>query len=158
MKVEIKKLRTQKHKELCARWQVTNDPWKTLGATYERCLEGFSDRNKFCFIIRFENKPIGFLILIKQGVLRGYIATVFIAPEYQGRGFGSQVIAFAEHELFKEFPNVFLCVSAFNKKAEKLYHRLGYSRVGVLKDFFVSGYDEIILRKSRGTISSFRER
>lgn len=158
MKVEIKKLRTQKQKELCARWQVASDPWKTLGASYERCLEGFSDRNKFCFLIRFENSPIGFLILIKQGVLRGYIATIFIAPEYQGKGFGSQVIAFAEKELFKEFPNVFLCVSSFNKKAEKLYRRLGYSKIGVLKDFFVSGYDETILRKSRGPISSHRKK
>ena len=158
MEIEIKKLRTQKRRELCARWQVTNDPWKTLGATYERCLQGFSDRNKFCFIIQFENKPIGFLILIKQGVLRGYIATIFITPEYQCKGFGSRVIAFAEEELFREFPNVFLCVSSFNKKAEKLYRRLGYSRIGVLKDFFVSGYDEIIFRKRRGRISSYRKK
>lgn len=158
MKVEIKKLRTQKHKELCARWQVMNDPWKTLGATYERCLEGFSDQNKFCFIIMFENKPIGFLILIKQGVLRGYIATIFIAPEYQGKGLGTQVVKFAEEELFREFPNVFLCVSSFNKKAQKLYRRLGYSRIGILKDFFVAGYDEIILRKSRGPLSAYRKK
>jgi [ribosomal protein S18]-alanine N-acetyltransferase len=54
--------------------------------------------------------------------------------------------------LFKEFQNVFLCVSSFNKKAEKLYRKLGYKKIGVLEDFFVTGYDEIIFRKSRGAI------
>ena len=152
MPIEIKKLRSQAQKEQCARWQVANDPWKTLGATYERCLRGFDDRTKYCYMLYEGKKPAGFLILVKQGALRGYIATIFVAPEYQGKGMGSHAMAFAEKELLRDFPNVFLSVSSFNKAAVKLYRRLGYKKIGLLKDYFVKGHDEIIMRKTKGPI------
>ena len=58
------------------------------------------------------------------------------------------LLARAEKKIFKKAPNVFLCVSAFNGGAQRFYRRLGYARVGVLKDFVVRGQDEILLRKT----------
>jgi ribosomal protein S18 acetylase RimI-like enzyme len=49
-----------------------------------------------------------------------------------------------------------MCVSSFNKKAQKLYRRLGYEKVGVLKNFIVNGHDEILLRKTMGPLANFK--
>jgi ribosomal protein S18 acetylase RimI-like enzyme len=51
---------------------------------------------------------------------------------------------------------VFLCVSSFNERAQKLYQRLGYERVGELPDYVVKGYSEILMRKTRGPIFDFK--
>jgi ribosomal protein S18 acetylase RimI-like enzyme len=49
-----------------------------------------------------------------------------------------------------------MCVSSFNKKAQQLYRRLGYKKIGVLKNFIVPGHDEILLRKTLGPLAEFR--
>jgi ribosomal protein S18 acetylase RimI-like enzyme len=57
-------------------------------------------------------------------------------------------MAYAEERIFKQTPNVFLCVSSFNTGAQKFYKRIGYTVIGELKDYLVSGYDEILMRKT----------
>jgi ribosomal protein S18 acetylase RimI-like enzyme len=66
------------------------------------------------------------------------------------------MIEFAEQRIFRQSPNVFLCVSSFNKHAQKLYERLGYQHVGELPDFVVRGYSEILMRKTRGPLLEFK--
>lgn len=46
-------------------------------------------------------------------------------------------------------------MSSFNVRAKDLYERLGYSIVGELKDFIVTGHSEWLLRKTRGPLSEF---
>ncbi|HEY0787399.1 MAG TPA: N-acetyltransferase, partial [Thermoanaerobaculia bacterium] len=57
---------------------------------------------------------------------------------------------------FRESPNAFLCVSSFNEGAKRLYERSGYEVVGVLRDYLVRSYDEILMRKTIGPIDEFR--
>ena len=59
---------------------------------------------------------------------------------------------------FRESPNVFLCVSSFNKEAQRLYKRLGYRKVGELKDYVVKGHSEFLMRKSIGPIMGYKAR
>jgi [ribosomal protein S18]-alanine N-acetyltransferase len=49
-----------------------------------------------------------------------------------------------------------ICVSSFNTAARRLYERLGFQQVGVLRDFIVVGHDEILLRKTRGAWADFQ--
>ena len=65
------------------------------------------------------------------------------------------MLKFAEELIFSKAPNVFLCVSSFNKKAQKLYRRLGYETIGKLKDYIVPGHSEILLRKTIAPITEF---
>ena len=67
-------------------------------------------------------------------------------------------MGFAETRIFSRHPNVFLCVSAFNAGARRLYERLGYATVGELTDFLAAGQSEILLRKSLGPIGSHDRR
>lgn len=66
------------------------------------------------------------------------------------------MIAWAEERIFRQSPNVFLCVSSFNERAQRFYGRLGYERVGELPDFLTVGHAEIILRKTRGAWLEFK--
>jgi len=59
-------------------------------------------------------------------------------------------MGFAEERILRQSPNVFLCVSSFNHRAQTFYERLGYQRVGELPDFLVQGQAEILMRKTRG--------
>ena len=98
----------------------------------------------------------GFLILNMTGAFVGYIQTVCVAPEWRGRGLGALLISFAEERIFRETPNVFMCVSSFNTDAQRLYERLGYQRVGELTDYIVAGHSEILLRKTIGPLTEIR--
>ena len=77
-------------------------------------------------------------------------------PEWRNRGIGTNLIRFAEKRILREAPNVFICVSSFNKGAERLYRRLGYEVVGELRDYVVAGHSETLLRKTIAPLSGFR--
>ena len=96
----------------------------------------------------------GLLILNLRGAFVGYIQTVCVAPEYRGRGVGTALVAFAEERIFREHKNAFICVSDFNHGARRLYERLGYRLVGELTEYVVSGHSELLLRKTRGPLTT----
>jgi type I restriction enzyme R subunit len=54
------------------------------------------------------------------------------------------------------FNFVFMCVTSFNHQAQKLYYRLGYEKIGELKNHIIEGADEYILRKQVSPISEFK--
>jgi ribosomal protein S18 acetylase RimI-like enzyme len=75
-----------------------------------------------------------------------------VAEEYRGKGYGTRILQFCERHILKYSPNIFICVSSFNQGALSLYTRLGFEKVGELKDFIKNGFTEILLRKTIGPI------
>ena len=137
----------------CARTMADSEPWITLGRGYEESLRLVHHVEREVWVAWQDGRRAGFLILSLKGAFVGYLQTVCVAPEARGSGLGSALVAFAEERIFREFPNVFLCVSSFNGRARALYERLGYETVGPLRDFLVRGHDEILMRKTRGPLS-----
>jgi ribosomal protein S18 acetylase RimI-like enzyme len=76
-------------------------------------------------------------------------------PEHRNRGIGARLMTFAEERIFRESPNVFLCVTTFNTDAQRFYQRLGYRRIGVIEDFAIEGAGEILMRKTTGPQATF---
>jgi [ribosomal protein S18]-alanine N-acetyltransferase len=140
----------------CARIMAGSEPWLTLQRSPGVCLQLCSNPTKEVYLAVAGARILGFLILDLTGPFPGYLQTVCVAPEARGRGVGSQLIGFAEQRIFRDSPNVFLCVSSFNAAAQRLYERLGYETVGVLKGYLVAEHDEILLRKSLGAWRGFR--
>jgi ribosomal protein S18 acetylase RimI-like enzyme len=132
------------------------DTWKKLKRDLDLTKKVFENTEKEKYLISIKNQPIGFLVIDMKGAFRGYIQSIGLVPEFQGKGLGSQIITFAESRIFEESANVFMCVSSFNLKAKALYDRLGFETIGILKDYVVKGHDEYLLRKSLGPVSDFK--
>ena len=142
----------------CARLMTASDPWITLGLNYNICLKSITAPLREVYIARSGGKIAGILILQMTGVFKGYIQTICVAPHARGKGLGTSLLKFAEKRIFSKSPNVFLCVSSFNRKALKLYKRLGYNKAGVLKDFIVAGRHELLMRKTLCPLRNFYSR
>jgi len=136
---------------------ASTDPWLTLGRVYDACLQIVRDQSKEVYIARLGRAVAGFLIINMEGPFTGYIQTVCVDSGYRGQGVGSRLIRWAEERIFRDSPNVFMCVSSFNGDALRLYQRLGYGVIGELKDYLARGHSEILLRKSKGPWSEFRK-
>lgn len=151
----ISRLAATSDAELCARLMASSEPWLTLGRTYEASLRIVEDPSREVYVARDEGGLAGFLILCMTGAFVGYIQTVAVQPDRRGRGIGSRLLEFAEQRILRESPNVFMCVSSFNRDARRLYQRLGYKVVGELTDYIIAGHSEILLRKTRGPLAGF---
>ena len=143
-------------RERCAALMAASEPWRTLGRSFEASLAIVSDPSREVYWVEQAGQWAGFLVLYMDGPFRGYIQTVCLRDECRGRGVGSAVVRWAEERIFRESPNVFMCVSDFNTGARRLYLRMGYEVIGSLADFLVEGHAELLLRKSRGPWSTFR--
>jgi [ribosomal protein S18]-alanine N-acetyltransferase len=141
----------------CAQLMVTSEPWITLRLEIETGLAVLTDPAKEVYAIRDASGVAGFVVLDMRGLLRGYVQTICVRPDCRGRGLGSTLLQWAEARIFLDSPNVFICASSFNTGARRLYERLGFELVGVLRELLVPGHDEILLRKTRGTWTEFRE-
>lgn len=155
--IEIGPLDGDAEARACAEMMATSDPWIFFGRTFEQCLARVTNPSGEVWVARQDGKPRGFVILLLQGAFVGYIQIVCVAADARGSGIGSRLVQFAEERIFRQFPNVFLCVSSINTRARQLYERLGYTLVGELDDYLVRGYSEFLMRKSVGPLAEFKK-
>ncbi len=135
---------------VCAAMMSKTDPWITLGMDYNQCLKAFDGSCKEIYVIETVKGIAGFVILQVCGTFSGYIQTICIGDGYRGKGFGTKLLKFCEDRILKFSPNVFICVSSFNKGAARLYYDFGFKLVGKLDNFVKEGFTELLLRKSVG--------
>lgn len=150
--IEIGRLSGDSEARLCA---AMSDPWLHFGRTLEQCLARLTNPSGEVWVARAGDLPRGFIILILQGAFVGYIQIVCVDASARGTGLGSRLVGFAEERIFRDFPNVFLCVSSYNPRARALYERLGYTLVGELGDYLMRGESEFLMRKSVGPLVEF---
>jgi [ribosomal protein S18]-alanine N-acetyltransferase len=139
----------------CALLMSESEPWLTLKRNLKSCQDAMRGDYKEVYIGTDHSQLVGFAVLQMAGTFKGYIQSILVRPSHRGRGFGSTLLKFCEERIFRISPNVFMCVSTFNTEAARLYYKLGYNKIGDLKDFIVRGHSETLLRKSIGTISEF---
>ena len=154
--IEIRRMKNKSEARACAQIMAASEPWITLQRSYNESLKIVTNPRREVYVAVVKSDVIGFIILQMEGAFTGYVQTVAVKEEWRSRGIGSQLLAVAEKKIFSKKPNVFMYVSSFNKKAQKLYRRLGYQKVGVLRNFIVNGHDEILLRKTIGPLAGFK--
>jgi ribosomal protein S18 acetylase RimI-like enzyme len=154
--ISIEKMTTESQARACARLMATSEPWITLRRDQASAMRNLYHPAVEVYVATEDETVVGFIVLTMQGPFRGYIATVGVVPERRGQGLGTRLVRFAEERILRRAPNVFLCVSSFNHRARKFYRRLGYERIGELRDFIVPGHGEILMRKTAGPLSEFR--
>jgi ribosomal protein S18 acetylase RimI-like enzyme len=143
---------------ICAKMMAESEPWLTLQRSLEASIRTLQDPDKEVYVLEDDDEILGFVVLDLRGPFPGYLQTVCVRSGERGQGHGERLIAYAEERIFRDSPNVFMCVSTFNPDARRLYERLGYTVVGELSDYIVQGHGEILLRKTRGPWSAFGRR
>jgi ribosomal protein S18 acetylase RimI-like enzyme len=151
----IRPLRDAAEASVCARFMAVSEPWLTLGYPEERVLRRLTDPAREVHVAEIENQIVGVLMLNLTGPLSGYIQTIAVHPDWRNHGLGTRLMRFAEERIFRQSPNVFLCVTAFNTRAQKFYERLGYRQAGELENYLQQGHTEILMRKTTGPILGF---
>jgi ribosomal protein S18 acetylase RimI-like enzyme len=133
--------------EWCAQLMQGSEPWITLRRDLEGSRMALRRPGSELFVAREGGQLVGFILIHPYGFAGSpYIASIAVAECARGKGIGSQLVAFAEkHEAGRRF--VFLCVSSFNHRAQELYNRLGYERVGEIPNYVVEGHSELLLCK-----------
>jgi ribosomal protein S18 acetylase RimI-like enzyme len=98
-------------------------------------------------VAREADQAVGFILIHPYGCAgSAYIASVAVAEGARGKGIGAQLLSFAERQAAgRRF--IFLCVSSFNHRAQELYYRLGYERVGEIPNYIIEGHSELLLCK-----------
>jgi ribosomal protein S18 acetylase RimI-like enzyme len=142
--------------DCCRRLMLGSEPWVTLGFTAADVERLAAARAEDVIGARVGDEVVGFSLSAAGVLIGGYLRLLVVAPEYRGRGIGSQLLAAFEKQTFARWPNAYLCVSDFNERARQFYRRAGYHEVGELKDLLVPGRIEILMRKSIGDWQQFR--
>jgi len=156
--MKIAKLVSPADRRAAAALMAASDPWLTLGLGKAHCLRTLNAPYRETYAARAGRELAGLVTVTMYGTFRGYIQSLFVAPGHRGKGLGEELMRRAEQVILARVPNVFLCVSSFNKGALKFYRRLGYRKAGVIKDFFQKGSDELLLRKTLGPLQTFSPR
>jgi ribosomal-protein-alanine N-acetyltransferase len=144
--------------KFCAMMMSQTDPWITLEMDYNKCLRAFEGQCKEIYVVEKENEIVGFVILQVCGSFAGYIQTICIGAGHRGKGYGKKLLQFCEDRILKISPNIFICVSSFNKGALRLYKEFGFRQIGKLENFVKEGFTELLMRKSFGPREGFRPR
>ncbi|MEO8660512.1 MAG: GNAT family N-acetyltransferase [Bryobacteraceae bacterium] len=133
--------------EWCANLMAASEPWLTLGRDREACLACCRAPQFEMLMVRRDGERCGFLLLHPTGVAGSpYIASIVIHPTARGQGIGSKLLEAAEVRQ-PDARHIFLCVSSFNLRAQRLYERRGYSKAGEFPDYVVAGTSEILMHK-----------
>ena len=140
---------------ICALMMAATDPWITLAMKADQCRKAFDGPCKEVYLLEVNNNVAGFVILQTAGTFKGYIQTICISELYRGKGLGKKLLQFCEEKILKISPNIFICVSSFNKDAIRLYESVGFKLIGQLENFVKDGFTELLLRKTVGPIADY---
>jgi ribosomal protein S18 acetylase RimI-like enzyme len=134
------------HIRTCNAIVAVSNPWKTL---HERIDFAHFIRLKQAYVCIAGDEPVGFIIFTGEQVFArgGYLRAIGVAPAMQGNGIGRKLMSFAEQRTARRAPNLYLCVSSFNRQAQAFYKNLGYARIGKIPDLILPGKSEYIYRK-----------
>ena len=76
-----------------------------------------------------------------------YLQMLAVLPSFQGQGIGGRVVVWFEAEARITARNAWMCVSAFNPGAQRLYRAHGFEPVATLDGLVREGDDELLMRK-----------
>ena len=134
-------------REWCAGLMASNEPWITLGRDVTACRAYCHAPQFVTLIARRNGERCGCLLLHPTGLAGSpYIASVATHPTARGQGIGSKLLEAAESR-DPDARHIFLCVSSFNSRAQRLYERLGYTKAGEFPNYVITGASEILMYK-----------
>src|SRR5688572_17064281 len=98
----------------CAEIMAASDPWLRYARTRQTNHATLTAPGGETYgAVAQDGGVVGVVALaLRVPLIRGYILGLAVAPEFRNRGIGTQLLRFAEQRIFRESPNVFMCVSS----------------------------------------------
>lgn len=155
--LEIRAINGDAEVQECAGLMASSEPWITLRRTYEQATGLLTSPTREVYVGLLDGELAGFIVLVMRGIFVGFVQTLAVKPDIRNKGIGAALMEFAERRILRDTPNVFLCVSSFNKGARRFYERLGYEVIGELEELILRGHSEILMRKTTGPYSEFKQ-
>ena len=120
------------------------------GEEAQEDLTNWTKDGHIIYFIQHDETVVGFAHLGSRGGKTDWLEELFILPEYQGNGFGSEAIHQLE-EIVKQYSaSLYIEAAARNEAAIRLYRKLGYdclNTITIRKDF--PGYEYDVVRKEK---------
>lgn len=117
-----------------------------VGYDDRRIREEFLDSPDTARIIEVDDQPVG-VLLVLRGDDPEYPTTVmhiFLSTAFRGRRIGEEALALAiRHEFEAGISRVTLDPNVANEGAIRSYERLGFKRIGILRDYQVRPSGEL---------------
>lgn len=155
-RIFIKRSSTDYEYEKSALLLSQNEPWLSLGRTYDYTMGKIRDHFGELYVVYYDTEIAGCILLEMHGTLKGFIRSFCVDSKYRGLGIGEKVLTFAEDLIFRNYPNVFVFAASFNDGAVRFYKRHGYDHIGTFCDYVIKGSDELLFRKTIGASDDFQ--
>lgn len=108
--------------------QVTPHPWRE-----SQFLESVSKH--YCLVLTLETKVIGYTIYtIVAG--EAEILNIAIHPDYQGKGYGRQLLDHLMAIVYEQAERLYLEVRASNASAIHLYQEVGFVEICLRRNYY----------------------
>lgn len=128
-------------------WLAHNQYQQTEEEAKTDLMHWLGTGHRFFFITN-ENRLVGFLHLGNRGGRIDWLEDIFVLPEYQKKGIGTEAVRLAEAIVSEYSESMYIEAAARNEAAIRLYKRLGYdclNTISVRKDF--PGYEYDVVRR-----------
>jgi ribosomal protein S18 acetylase RimI-like enzyme len=138
----------------CLSCVKNSELWETYfksNASAVNDIEEMISKKQIYIALNQKNECIGFMGVIHNGCFHkfSYLSLIAVENGYRNKGIGKQLLTKFEEMGFKQADKVFLLVSGFNHKAQLLYKKIGYKKVGKIPDLFKKGVSEHVLVKCK---------
>ncbi len=147
-KLNIRRISTEEEKTACAEIMAASEPWTTLGIYMDQIVNILNNPLHEVFAASVKEEIVGTMVIHTKGAFPAYLKSIAIKPGWRDKQVDEQMMHHIENEIFSTYKNLFLCVSSFNLEAQSFMSKLGYEKIGELKDYLVEGHDEILMRKT----------
>jgi ribosomal-protein-alanine N-acetyltransferase len=107
-------------------------PWSD--EVFKKCLEAGSTG----WVMELEGRIIGFILILYQ-VDEVHILNFCVHPDHQHQGWGKQLLTHMLQNITNQSAKlVYLEVRRSNQRAIALYEKVGFSKIGERKDYYMS--------------------
>lgn len=91
----------------------------------EQCYKNSLNKSYFYICCFDDNKLIGFLDVVSNGVTDAYIQDVIVNPDFQGKGIGTNLMKLAIDKLIED--NIYMISVLFHESLSPFYKKFGFN-------------------------------
>lgn len=124
-------------------------------------LDDWTKPGNLFYLIIYQSKNVGFVHLGNRGNKIDWLEHLFVLPEFQKCGIGTQAVYIVESMVKTYSESLYIEVASRNTQAIKLYHRLGYNclnTVSIRKDFMPDEFEVLCEEKLENLTFEVRQK